>query len=183
MKKILLEGVPLQVKDYFCADSRYPDQYMPKWKQALWLYVNVTDRCNGNCQFCVAGAGPDHRHKVDPHQYFNMLDRVKDSVYGMSFSGGEPTLDLDLLGTLVEGTAERLGLETELDMVTNGGNLKALAKMQWLRKLNSLHISRHSFLEEENRRLLGFPAPTAEDIAEFVGGLTDPGSSHWLGTW
>ena len=175
MKRIILEGVPLEVKDYLCADSRYPDSYLPKWKQALWLYVNVTDRCNARCPFCVAGAKPELRHQVEPEKFFNMLDKIKDHVYGISFTGGEPALDLDLLGTLVEGTVDRVGDEIELDMVTNGINLQTLSQMPWIRYFTSIHISRHAIDDGENRRILGFPAPSSEEIAAFVASLRDPG--------
>ena len=55
MAILSIAGTELKVKDYCCIESGdffkpLPgEEYLKKPKPALWLYVNLTDKCNASC--------------------------------------------------------------------------------------------------------------------------------------
>lgn len=175
MREIHLGNASLEAKDYYCIaeDSRYG--YIPKEKLSLWLYVNVTDQCNASCPFCVAEANKVGTNHVIPEHFFQVLEDIQPCISGISFTGGEPTLNMELLGQLISGTATRIPDTMEIDLVTNGSNLKELSTAPWIDYLTTLHISRHAPDDEANRRLMNFPAPSITELHRFISSLKDPG--------
>ena len=57
-------------------------------------------------------------------KYRNVLTQIKDVVYGVSFTGGEPLLFPELLGEVVMVTNEVIGPDAELDLATCGIGLE-----------------------------------------------------------
>jgi hypothetical protein len=50
MSEIRIGTTALSVKDYECSpDDGQKETYLPKRQLRLWLYVNITSRCNAGC--------------------------------------------------------------------------------------------------------------------------------------
>lgn len=181
MTEITICGHKLPVKDYHCArngdcfaasDSH---EYIKKEELRLWLYVNITDRCNANCPFCVSGASAHNNAVVDLEQYKKAIEIAAPYIYGISFTGGEPLLYPELLNDLVSATAEVVPPDLEIDIATNGTNLDKLVNLPCFDRISSVHISRHVADDVANRELMGFAAPSAEKLKSVISALQDPG--------
>ena len=171
MKSIVIGDQELQIKDYYCAnDGKYLDRQDGK----LWLYVNLTDICNGACPFCINPSVKNGRNTIDPAAYREMLLRIKDFLYGVSFTGGEPMLYPDLANQIIAITHEICGAHIEKDLVTNGTGFERILDLLDIEHLDSVHLSRHMIKDAENDKLFGFSTVSAEDIATVVAKMEDP---------
>lgn len=91
----------------------------------LYLFLEVTRRCNLSCRHCGSDCGSDDRGPVlSPESWFSIVDYVsarfsKDLVFVVT--GGEPLIwpHLAALGRRIQGNGRRWG------MVTNGHALDA----------------------------------------------------------
>ena len=78
-----------------------------------------TGRCNLRCPFCHNGdlvLQPDSQPFITEEKILSFLERRKDTLEGICITGGEPTLQKDLLPFLRK--CKDLGYLTKLD--TNG---------------------------------------------------------------
>lgn len=182
MKKISINSVPLSIKDYYCCpcdssfDSIEETDYCLQDDPKLWLYINVTDRCNAGCPFC-ANEKRCLTENVDLIKYRNTLEIAAPYVSGVSFTGGEPMLDPHLLCTMIGIADQVFDRNIEFDMVTNGTNLSMIPAMPVLNRLSSIHISRHAVDDDDNRSLMMWgDAPSWDIIREMVSKMFDPGA-------
>lgn len=182
MKKISINNVPLSIKDYYCCpcdisfDSIKESDYFVQDNPRLWLYINVTDRCNAACPFCV-NKKRVLTENADLVRFRNALRIAAPYVSGISFTGGEPMLDVDLLCTMINIADQELDNNIEFDMVTNGTNLHMLPVLPVLNRLSSIHISRHAVDDDDNRNLMMWNgAPGWGVIRELVSKMIDPGA-------
>lgn len=182
MLEIKLNNIKLPVKDYYCnpcgdnfqEDSRY--QYIKKDTATLWLYVNVTDSCNASCEFCVNHSNTHTAHSyVDPEHYSRTLQQILPYIHGVSFTGGEPMLNPQLLNTLIQETEQLVSDDVEIDLATNGTSLKQLVSLECFDRITSVHISRHSIDQNINDHLMHISSPTQDEIKEFLSMIKDPG--------
>jgi len=171
MKSIILGNQKLKIKDYFCSTG---DEYPPKRDGKLWLYVNLTDICNGSCPFCINPCVKNGTKKVDIQSFHEVLQRIKDHVYGVSVTGGEPMLFPKMINEIIGIVDEEFGSGVEMDIVTNGTDFAKIPEMLDLDHLDSVHLSRHAISDEENNLVFGFPTATSEVIASVLKKLDDP---------
>ena len=171
MKSIRIGNHFINVKDYYCSQGQ---DYIPREDGKLWLYVNITDICPASCPFCV---NPGRKSGTTPFAIENFcetLKKIKQYVYGVSFTGGEPMLEPLLLDQAVKSAYQIMGSSVELDMVTNGINLEVLPSLHFINYLDSIHLSRHLISDQENSDLMGFSSPTWKQIKECIDVLEDP---------
>jgi len=173
--RIFDQTVP--VKDYYCS-AFDEDFYQPMREPKLWLYINITDRCNGACRFCVnhsngnAGTGVAC---VDPVKLSSVLSDLRPHLSGVSLTGGEPTLAGDTFAEVLRIVREMVPLNIMLNLATNGTGMETLQMQGLYDAFSTIHISRHAVSDEENRRIMGFDAPTAEDLKDLLAHAEDPG--------
>lgn len=112
----------------------------------------ITQQCNVSCGHCWFNCGPEKTAKMTTSQGKNYLTQINNAgAHWVSFTGGEPFLEYDLLHQLIH-LASDLGLKTET--VTNcfwGKNAaKAKEKLGLLAGagLNVLNISVDDFHQE-----------------------------------
>ena len=172
MKTIRIGGTPLLIKDYYCSQD---ETYIEKRDSKLWLYVNVSNLCPCSCPFCVNPCGKNGENTFDLVKYRNVLTQIKDVVYGVSFTGGEPLLFPELLGEVVMVTNEVIGPDAELDLATCGIGLERFLKLQASDFLFSIHISRHRIGDVENRKLMGANTPDISELKSIVRNMKEPG--------
>ena len=172
MKKLNVGNQTLVVKDYFCAES--DDVYWERKDNKLWLYINVTDLCNAQCPFCVNPSKKSGANLFSTEILKKILLKIRPFVYGVSITGGEPMLFPELVDEVALLVEEILDENVELDLVTNGTNLNQLTTLVTLNRFESVHISRHMIDDDQNEKLMGFPAPKMKDIKVLIEQLKDP---------
>lgn len=173
MKTLQIGSKVFPIKDYLCAGE--DGVYIPKTDGKLWLYVNLTSRCNAHCPFCVNPAVRGGNQSIDPSLFRQTLGKIKPFVDGVSITGGEPMLFSELVDGAAEVITEELGQETRLELVTNGTNLHKIPQLKRLDRFTCIHISRHTADDERNRVLMGFAAPGISEIRALNDALADPG--------
>ncbi len=171
MKTIRIGDQELNIKDYYCADD---GDYICREDGKLWLYVNLTDICNGSCPFCINPAVGRSANTIDPHLFRDVLSQIQEHVYGVSITGGEPFLFPELANEVIGIVHEVCGSSVEKDIVTNGTHFKDVMSELDLRHLDSVHLSRHMITDADNDRIFGFATARAGDISEVIMKMEDP---------
>lgn len=107
MKTIHIGSACLTVKDYHCAGA--DGSYILKSENLLWLYINLTNRCNASCPFCVNPMGPAEPAVISTKALRRTLIRVRPWVRGISITGGEPMLYPELVDAAASVAVEVFG--------------------------------------------------------------------------
>lgn len=103
------------------------------------------------------------------------MTQIKDAVYGVSFTGGEPLLFPELLGEAIRATNEIMGPDVEFDLATCGIGLERFLKLKVSDLLYSIHISRHLVNDDANRRLMRANTPDASELKSIIRNMQEPG--------
>jgi len=128
--------------------SSHESQRTPKM-----LYINIDERCNENCAFCVVKG--ENRGKFGSMSKEEAKRIIKDFINsggrGIVFTGGEPTLRDDLL-EIIE-YAEQFKMLHSISIITNGTRIsdeKCLKSIISADKRNIINfcISLHSHKEK-----------------------------------
>jgi MoaA/NifB/PqqE/SkfB family radical SAM enzyme len=110
------------------------------------LHIPTGNSCNNRCTFCMErNEGYPHRHTLE--QYLRDLDRQRDELNDVLFTGGEPTSN-PLLPQLVSAAAERS--YRVIGLITNGRALarRALCEDLLTRGVNQITVSIHGATAE-----------------------------------
>lgn len=171
MKTIQIGNSRLSVKDYYCTQR---GTYIPRNDGKLWLYVNITDVCPGNCPFCVNPGRKSGTTTFDIDHFRDVLTRINPHVYGISFTGGEPLLEPAILDEAICLVSEIMGNSVEIDMVTSGIDIAGLLSLGAIKSLDSIHISRHRISDNKNLDLMGIAASSWAEIKKAIAVMSDP---------
>ena len=172
MNSVWIGKQAISIKDYYCDAG---NGYIHRGDGKLWLYVNITDKCNGKCPFCINPSCAQGNNPFNLNRLKKILPVLRDYVYGVSITGGEPMLDPHLMDDTVKAVVDVFDHSVEIDIVTNGTNLTWIPSLSQLKSIDSIHLSRHRIDDEENRGVLGFEAPSSKDIRQVLDHLEDPG--------
>jgi len=172
MGELQIGSAKLTVKDYHCASK--DNVYIRKDAIKLWLYINLSNRCNAHCPFCVNASVNTVCTEISIAKLRHTLERIKDVVSGVSITGGEPMLFPDLVDEAAAVVTDVLGPDTQLELVTNGTRLPEVSFLQTESRFSSIHISRHCIQDADNAALMCTTAPTWNQIKKFISELKDP---------
>lgn len=170
MKKIAIGNRTLTIKDYYCSEN---DEYIVRDDGKIWLYINITDRCNASCPFCVNSTVNKYDTSFDLTRLESVLKTIVPFVYGVSITGGEPMLFPDRVDRVAKIVDRIFDNSVELDLVTNGTRIDSLLSLKMLERFQSIHISRHSVSDCKNANIMNFQAPTLQEIEKVVSYLDD----------
>lgn len=130
------------------------------------IYIGLTDKCNLNCIYCF---NKEERHKrinnnsnttISKDKIIEVLKEFKSfNGHKVIFTGGEPTLNNDLLEICNE--AKNMGLETHF--ITNGTLLNSIDIEKLSECVDSITISLDSVIEKELEILWGNPGSVLEN--------------------
>lgn len=164
----------IPAKGYYCSPEG-EENYPPKEKSGLWLYIHITNACNGRCVFCVNACERQGSPATfaDPARLRDTLKIIFPFVDGVSITGGEPMLDPGLVDEMADAVSEYLP-EAALDLVTNGTNFAKIPELKRIGRFEGIHLSRHCLDDEANNALMGLRTPTWEEIGSVVQRLEDP---------
>lgn len=171
MKNIELFGQEILVKDSLCGptpESRY------EVEPNLRLYVKVTDSCNAKCAFCANGTCKDFGN-VDLSQLEFVIRYLKENnrLHSISLTGGEPMLNPDKVNDMLN-LIWSIDKKIEVQISTNGLNLREIASFDDPNRLESIHISRHHYDDNKNIEIFGTNTiATTDDIMFLQEALTN----------
>ena len=180
---ISIFGKTLPLKNYICSKNGCP--YKEKEKPVkIQLSVCPTSYCGGHCPFCVAAETKGKREFLDLGKLEKTLIPLHEQniLRGIGITGGEPFTDVELLNDIVELIFDIFGIEFEVYINTNGSGLRNMHRIKRLELIDAIHISRHHYDDERNRRyFLGKNnseceiAPADEkELSELVKSVYDP---------
>lgn len=173
MQSIWIGNQLLSIKDYYCSGG---SGYFPRTDRKLWLYVNLTDICNGNCPFCI---NPGRKAGISPFDmgtFQDTLNRVREHVYGISLTGGEPMLTPYLVDDAVGAIADVFRNGEEIDLVTNGFQFDNILKLKNQASIFSIHLSKHRLSDDANDAFFGFHTVSWNELNQILSRLDDPGA-------
>jgi len=106
------------------------EPFTQEFSAPLRVDLALTFRCQNNCVHCYAG-GPHETSELTTEQWKEVIDRLHQiGVFILTFTGGEPTLRVDLPELLLY--AQNKGIVTGL--ITNGRKLKDKTYVETLEK-------------------------------------------------
>lgn len=128
------------------------------------LYTCLTHVCNVNCPFCEYHYKDNN--KFDFEKWVCCVDELIDKVgiYKASFTGGEPSLEIDLLVKCLDYLKSK---DKDIFTIinTNGSNLK---KLEGITSLDNIALSRHHYDDIINKDIFRSNlVPSLEDIKNF----------------
>ena len=171
MKTINLFGHDIIVRDTLCSTD---PKDLKVVDPSLRLYIKLTDACNADCLFCANKESRDFGN-LD----FRKLEFVirylldKGLLHGISITGGEPMMNPDKMNMLLN-LIYSIEPTMEVAISTNGYNLRSFLDMEYVNKLESIHISRHHYDDEVNYSIFGSrEVASTEDIIALQEGLDD----------
>ena len=171
MKTIELFGQELQVKDSLCGPT--PES---RWEVEpnIRLYVKVTDSCNANCKFCANGSCTDFG-KLDLQNLEFVVRYLKENnrLHSIALTGGEPMTNPDKVNDILN-IIWSIDPNIQVQISTNGLNLRQIANFDNPNNLESIHISRHHYSDEKNIEIFGTDTiSTTDDIMFLQDALTN----------
>ena len=154
-REINILGKSITVKNYICsADGKNYKEKPENIK--LQLFVNMLTFCPANCRFCVAkNTKQDKTIDIDKFKSVMKLLKAEDRIRGIKITGGEPFYDIDLLNEVISAIYDIFGYEMEVAISTNGTGLGNLKKIKDLEHIETIHISRHHYGDDVNRKIFG----------------------------
>ena len=172
MKEIYILGQRFLAKDYFCASD--DEDYLCNPDSKFWLYINLTDRCPAACPFCVARDAMNCSGHISLEKMKTALYRIHPILSGVSITGGEPLTEPACLLEAAEIVHEVAGPDVELDLATNGYHISSL-NPEMFNHFTTIHISRHAVSDVDQNRIMGWKAPSIQELKDWIGKLQDPG--------
>jgi len=135
------------------------------------IYTRLTDTCQAGCKFCeYHDKNKDFRFDID--KFKQTVDRVlfADIILNkVSFTGGEPTLNVKMLNTCVDYVKDE-SPDTFISINTNGAQIADTHHLT-----ECISLSRHHYDDEVNNEIFDTPTPTAEYIKKMQ---SDRGNLH-----
>lgn len=147
MEKIKIFDNELIVKDHLCTTSPNIEE---KGKPSLRLYVKLTDSCNADCLFCANKGSEDFGNiDLEKLEFVIRYLRSKNILHSIAITGGEPMINPDKLNNLIN-LIYSIDENLEVQVSTNGYNLKLFKEFENVNRLESIHISRHHYSDLKN---------------------------------
>lgn len=157
---MFLFGREVDIKDKACSLNGLSQENNDPYVN---LYVRVTNHCQMSCPFCEFKNNKDDT-KFDFYKFYYVLSEIvkKVPINKISFTGGEPTLDL-LLNRYLE-CAKSICPNSFVTINSNGYNMDKID----FRYVDSLALSRHSVsdIQLRNELFLG-NSVTNDFLAKF----------------
>lgn len=137
----------LSVREFSCSmNGKKPVKIDPY----VNLYLNITDVCQANCEFCEFHKSSSRKFSVEKFKIvMKELKERKIPINKINFSGGEPTLELDL----IEEVLSLIEDQVYITINTNGIYLNKISKSKLLEKISCVSLSRHHWKDKQNEEI------------------------------
>lgn len=168
-----LFGKSIEIKKQLCSKNGINPEHPSD--PYINLYIKLRNRCPAKCKFCEFTCD---------EEFFNVDKLIvslkeissKVRINKISFTGGEPTLDLDLLEYCLK-KVKKIVPNAFVVINTNGaGTLKKLIKYE--NYINSIALSRHHYDNSRNKQIFGCDVPNDGDIEYFQNSVNNKDLLH-----
>lgn len=155
----------IKFRDHYCQlDDSQPLKVREPYTN---VYVSLTNSCNALCKFCCNEVNKNNYTNFNFKKFQEIINHINDkmNIHKCSFTGGEPTLQINQLFNCLEFIKEtNNNIFTVIN--TNGTHLDELKNM--LPLINSIALSRHHYNDDINFKIFQNKlVPTTNDIANF----------------
>lgn len=171
VQKIKLFNEEILVNNSLCLEKENANVSI---KPSLRLYIKVTDYCNANCSFCANKDCEDFGYlDLQKLKYVITYLKHENILHGISITGGEPLYNPKKLNDILNLIWD-VDDKIKVAISTNGYKLKEMAEFDRINDLESIHISRHHYNDEENTKIFrnNFVA-SSDDISYLQSKLDD----------
>lgn len=170
-RKVKILGKTLEVKGYICSPDGINYRQKPR-DTKLQMSVCPTTFCPAACRFCIANDTKRH-DRIDLLKFEETMRALKkeDVIRGVKITGGEPFYDIELLNQVISILFKIFGFEFEVSVSTNGIGLKNLDKLEYLRYIETIHLSRHHYDDKINRELFGYDVPNTQELKKYIANI------------
>lgn len=159
MKKYVLFDKQINIRDYHCLKNNSNEKY--EADPYVNIYVRLRNNCNAKCKFCEFTS---QKENFNLYKFESKLKSISKRIRinKLSFTGGEPTLNTDLLNECLN-YVKYLNKDIFTVINTNGFNISNID----FNRVNSIALSRHHYDDKINNEILGFNALSAEQLKRF----------------
>ena len=171
LQEIELFNKRVLFKSYKCTNDK---NITIKSKPFFKLTIKLTDECNCSCSFCSNKNIRDFG-KLDFNKVEEVLRELNKTGYlaRVGITGGEPMMYPDQVNRLVNLILS-INNKINIGITTNGLNLKKFLEFDNVEKIEGIHISRHHYDDEINKKLFNNDnIATSEDIKYLQSKLKD----------
>ena len=170
-QEIDIFGKKVLLKTYSCScDKNNPKKSDPRLK----LTIKLTDFCDCSCPFCSNKNMRDFGH-IDFVKLEKVIRELNKTglLYRISITGGEPMKFPDEVNRLINLIIS-INEKIEIGITTNGLNLRKFAEFENVEKIEGIHISRHHYDDDINRKVFKSDSiATSDDIKYLQSKLKD----------
>jgi len=136
-------------------------------KPYINMYVTLTNTCNASCNFCCNHKNRNKLIDFNFYKFYYIIHEVHRqlNINKLSFTGGEPALNIDLLKNCVKAVKD---MDNEIFTIvnTNGSNLMKIA--EFAEYFDSIAISRHHYKDDINGEIFdSLTIPHSDTIKKF----------------
>lgn len=160
MKVCIFNNRFIETKSFECTENndidiiRQDDAYVN-------IYVKMSNMCNAKCNFCELDE--QSLTGFDYYKFYcivNELVRKKVKIKKVSFTGGEPTLDMELLDRCIDLVKD---VDKNIFVVVNTNGLN-ISKMK-NENIDSIALSRHHYEDIKNNEIFNNKnIPTSSEL-------------------
>ncbi len=161
----------VQLRDYYCSLDNLPPSKVEAPYINLYIQLNG---CNADCGFCEYKT---NGIKFNFDKFRNYLSKMVTQleIRKISITGGEPTLNLDVLYKIIDIIKE-ISPDSFLVMNTNGFQLENLEIDDKIRIFDSISVSRHHYDHEINNEIFRTDTISNESLKRMS--IDNPGVFH-----
>jgi molybdenum cofactor biosynthesis enzyme MoaA len=167
-------GQEVKLRSHYC--KYFEGDAKPVDSPYVLLYVKFKG-CNANCMFCEY---QDDAQKFNGKKYFEIIEELKNKVFikKIAFSGGEPTLHLKELKSILRKTRNILPY-TSIVLNTNGVNLtEVFEDRDLIAVIDNISISRHHYDDKINNEIFQTETISSKDLTKLRKNIRRKGLFH-----
>ena len=152
MKTIKVFDNDIVVNDHLCSTDINSHK---KANPSLRLYIKLNDECNARCKFCINESSCNFGD-IDFSKLEYVINYLQSNnlLHSIGITGGEPMLNPEKLNKLIN-LIYKIDKNIEVQVNTNGVNLLEFLNFDNVNNLESIHISRHHYLDSKNNEIFG----------------------------
>lgn len=162
-KSIQLCGKTIPLKERDCGLNGNTGELR---ESSVSIFVKITDNCNAACPFCEFTNTAYTR--FNNTKFIKIIDAIKSQVKisKISFTGGEPTLQRDVLDLVLWGI-HNLGSGINVTVNTNGFDLKGFP----FQYINNMSLSKHHYDPNIDDVIFGYETYKSEEVNKTIASI------------
>lgn len=158
---MIVFGKEIKTRTHSCSFNNEP---VCAIKPYINLYIRLTNGCQASCKFCEYHS--QDKQTFDLKKFEKTLYHLKENnirINKINFTGGEPTLDLNIL-SIIYSIIKKTYPHVELTINTNGYKIDEIFENFYF---EYYALSRHHYDDNKNKEIFGVNVPSFNDIKKY----------------